>query len=123
MPFIKPKFKKAKKKCAYAGCKKHFMGVSSGVNPAKYCETHRNPKNRVIVTKERRKEVVGASSNQIIKHSYKLATVIQGKCQVEGCGRDFEILIIPNTYTYAKFCPEHRNEYKRERFLLNGKVN
>ena len=119
MPFILPKFKTAKKTCEFEGCTEVFMGVSSGINPSKYCEEHRKQKYKKGVEKIKVKHPIkeSISSNQIIKHSFKIATVIVGKCQLEGCGKDFEILVVPNTHIYPKYCEEHRNEFKRERFV------
>jgi hypothetical protein len=116
----KPKFKTSMKQCEYEGCEEVFEGVSSGCNPSKYCKEHKKFKyHKKTKMKKETKETI--SNNQNIKHSYKTATVIIGKCQLDGCGKDFEILVIPNIFVYPKYCPEHRNQFKRERFLqLNG---
>ena len=29
------------------------------------------------------------------------------------CGKDFDVLIMPNVYVYPKYCEDHRNEWKR----------
>lgn len=38
-------------------------------------------------------------------------------CALEGCNSQFEVKIYPRQYVYPKYCPEHRNEYKRIRHL------
>ena len=38
-------------------------------------------------------------------------------CELEGCDHQFEVKIYPRQYIYPKYCPEHRNEYKRIRHL------
>jgi hypothetical protein len=38
-------------------------------------------------------------------------------CALEGCDNQFEVKIYPRQYIYPKYCPEHRNEYKRIRHL------
>jgi hypothetical protein len=44
-------------------------------------------------------------------------TDIQKQCALEGCHTVFLIKIHPRQYVYPKYCPEHRNEYKRIRHL------
>ena len=38
-------------------------------------------------------------------------------CALEGCKQHFEIKIYPRQYIYPKYCPQHRNEYRRIRHL------
>ncbi len=38
-------------------------------------------------------------------------------CALEGCIHQFEVKIYPRQYIYPKYCPEHRNEYRRIRHL------
>ncbi len=38
-------------------------------------------------------------------------------CALEGCDHQFEVKIYPRQYVYPKYCPEHRNEYRRIRQL------
>jgi hypothetical protein len=38
-------------------------------------------------------------------------------CDLEGCTHQFEVKIYPRQYIYPKYCPEHRNEYRRIRHL------
>jgi hypothetical protein len=39
------------------------------------------------------------------------------RCDLEECANHFEIKIYPRQYVYPKYCPSHRNEYKRVRHL------
>lgn len=124
--FIKPSLKRAKGICQFAGCKEEYDAVIGG-NPSKYCMEHRKREYRKIIDKDKlkkekpKKEIQESTVNQIIKHSYKHPLVVVGECQLEGCGQKFDILIVPNTYIYPRYCPEHRNEFKRKRFL-HGKT-
>jgi len=38
-------------------------------------------------------------------------------CALEGCDHQFEVKVYPRQYIYPKYCPDHRNEYKRVRHL------
>jgi hypothetical protein len=38
-------------------------------------------------------------------------------CALEGCENQFEVKVYPRQYVYPKYCPVHRNEYKRVRHL------
>jgi hypothetical protein len=38
-------------------------------------------------------------------------------CALEGCEHQFEVKVYPRQYVYPKYCPEHRNEYRRVRHL------
>jgi hypothetical protein len=113
----KPRLKEFKKKCEFKGCKEKYTG--NIIN--KYCPEHRKQKYRKFIDKDKireKKEIKELSNpNQLIKHTYKQPTVIQGTCQLKGCGANFDLLIIPKTYIYPRFCQEHRCEYKRYRFL------
>ena len=116
---FKPKVKMVNKRCELEGCDIEFVGSIT----SKYCTEHRKSKYRKVIDKEKiekKKELRKCNNNQIIKHSFNESKVIQGTCQLEGCGKSFEILLIHNTYIYPKYCPEHRNEFKRERFLKYG---
>ena len=120
--YIKPRHKIEQKKCEFENCGKTFKGSSC----RKYCEEHRKPKyyTDLYKTPTKRKRKVLENVNQIIKHSFKEVKIIQGICQCEGCGKTFDILILPNIFTYPQYCPNHRNAFKRERFLAtNGKTN
>ena len=38
-------------------------------------------------------------------------------CALESCNNQFEVKVYPRQYVYPKYCPMHRNEYKRIRHL------
>lgn len=38
-------------------------------------------------------------------------------CALEACDNQFEVKVYPRQYIYPKYCPDHRNEYKRVRHL------
>jgi hypothetical protein len=38
-------------------------------------------------------------------------------CALGGCDNQFEVKVYPRQYVYPKYCPGHRNEYKRIRHL------
>lgn len=115
------------KRCAFPAtenkkCNKIFYGTARAI----YCMEHRKRKYRNHIDKMRGKgiEAEKKSNNQIINHTitdnkqvYKL------NCQVKGCGKEFIVELTPKIFIYPKYCEEHRNEYKRRRFLqLNEKT-
>ncbi len=53
-------------------------------------------------------------NNQILLHNYQAEVIKHCQCQLEGCDRDFAIVLIPNQILYPKFCPDHRSEWRRE---------
>jgi len=117
IPRRKKNEKLVQKPCQFPGCDKEFMGTGK----SKYCHEHRARKYRKIIDadKEIRKkaEEDAKNPNQRIEHNYTQTHVILMDCKLEGCGQTFEIKILPHTYVYPKYCPEHRNEFKRKNFL------
>lgn len=91
---------KKHKQCKEPGCKKMFWGI--GV--AKYCDKHRNPKNRA----KKKAEEPDHSKNIYFKHRLKEETVIEFFCQK--CGRSYRVKIEPKQYIY----PAHCNECRRD---------
>jgi hypothetical protein len=55
--------------------------------------------------------------NQTFKHTYTEVVTMVMDCALEGCTHQFEVKIYPRQFIYPKYCPEHRNEYKRIRHL------
>ncbi len=111
---IPKKARKAKpeeKKCENPGCENLFWGSHS----AKYCPIHRDPKNR---EKKQPKIEDVTRDNQIIEHENSEVTAIQASCALEGCSEQFEIRLYPKQYVYPKYCPEHRNDHKRRKHLM-----
>jgi hypothetical protein len=117
-----PKKKRAErlkqKQCVYPGCNNEFFGIGK----SKYCLEHRKVKYQKIIKQGEKiihKSEIG--SNQIIDHSYNNSQLLNLKCELEGCNKEFKIVLIPNTKVYPKYCPEHRNEYKRNLYLQRKK--
>jgi hypothetical protein len=102
------KFKE--KRCMYPGCDKIFHGI----HISKYCVEHR--KDRYRIRKRTKPEDVNLK-NQTIPHRYTTVVEQTMTCALEQCENQFSIKIFPRQYIYPKFCPDHRNEYRRERHL------
>jgi len=105
---IKKKTNKRKiKNCQYPGCGKEYIGHPI----TKFCDYHQNVKNR----KSEKKIVIAEEENRIINHKFKDIFVKTYKCSL--CKEKYEINLIPKQYIYPRFCPSHRNKFKRELFL------
>ena len=109
-----PKYKKKKriklKVCQEPGCGREFWGHPI----AKYCELHRDIKQR----QKQKKDIENIESKNIIfRHNYAEAMDLEFKCCLEGCNNTFTIRIFPKQYVYPRFCMEHRNDFKRANFL------
>jgi len=92
----------------------------------KYCTEHKKRKYRKIIDagkiEAKRAAAAALSPNQTLKHHYNEAIILSMKCQLPGCENEFEIKVFPNIFLYPKYCPEHRNEYKRQRFLETNSI-
>jgi len=104
----KPKLRE--KKCAYQGCENTFYGIHA----AKYCTVHRDPATR---PKEKPPVQDVTVNNMVIEHTNTVVQTMMVKCGLEGCNNQFEIKLYPKQYVYPKYCPEHRNEHKRNSHL------
>ena len=113
----KRKEKLKEKLCAYPGCEVIFFGTGK----SKYCPEHRQKKYRAVLDKhiieERERRRIEENPNQAIKHSYIDAQTLKLVCDVPECCNEFEIKIIKGVYVYPKYCPEHRNEHRRNMFI------
>lgn len=109
-----PKYKKKKriklKVCQEPGCGKQFWGHPI----AKYCDEHRDIKNR---QKQKKDSESVEANNMIFRHNFAYATNVDFKCCLEGCENLFTINVFPKLFVYPRFCEEHRNPYKRSNFL------
>ena len=47
----------------------------------------------------------------------------QYTCALDGCTKEFEVRVWPFVRIYPKYCEEHRNEYKRKRFIKLRKLD
>ena len=107
----KHKTQKLKEKtCQFPDCGTIFIGKGK----AKYCDEHRKAKYR--------KELYKQNDNNgeaivRIEHNELYAKRVERECGLEGCDCSFEILLVPRVYEYPRYCEEHRNSYKRERFM------
>jgi hypothetical protein len=110
LPKSRRRQKLREKKCQYPGCGKIFFGI----HISKYCPEHRQDRYRI---RKRTKPEDVNIKNQTFKHNYSEVIVMVLNCALEGCDNQFEVKIYPRQYIYPKFCPEHRNEYKRIRHL------
>ncbi len=109
-----PKYKKKKREklkiCQEPGCGREFWGHPI----AKYCELHRDIRSRK--RKKRVYEKVDVK-NQIFTHKFYEVTDVEFTCQLPGCNQKYVIRVFPKQHIYPKYCPEHRNEFKRDSFL------
>lgn len=110
-----PKYKKKKriklKVCQYPDCKKDFWGHPI----AKYCELHRDIKQRQIKKKDQ--EPLEAR-NMVFRHNYIDVCELPFLCCLPGCTEEFTLKIFPKQYVYPRFCMQHRNDYKRKHFQM-----
>jgi stress-induced morphogen len=98
------------KQCLYPGCATAYFGYPN----TKYCPEHRKAKHRI--KKQIEPENVNIQ-NQTLHHDYTKAVTQVLTCAFEGCSSQFEIMVYPRQYIYPKYCPEHRNEYRRIQLL------
>ncbi len=114
-----PKYKKKKrlkhKVCQEPGCGREFIGHPI----AKYCELHRNISNRT--RKVKTYEAVDVK-NFIFKHAFTEVTTIEFPCRLPKCNQKYAVKLFPKQYIYPKFCLEHRNEFKREKFMKENGI-
>ena len=110
LPKSRRRQKLREKKCQYPGCGKIFFGI----HISKYCPEHRQDRYRI---RKRTKPEDVNIKNQTFKHNYTEVITMVLDCALEGCDNQFEVKIYPRQYIYPKYCPEHRNEYKRVRHL------
>ena len=112
-----PKYKKKKriklKICQYCG--KEFWGHPI----AKYCELHRDVKQR---EKTKKSPEPGDSNNKT--HSHELIEVVEETwtCELDGCDKTYVVKIFPKQYVYPRFCDEHRNEFRRRNWIRQKQI-
>ena len=95
--------------CAVPGCCAEFYGSPL----RKYCDLHRNPRNR---PKTKRELEPITAKNQIFPHHFFHATQVSFKCALDGCENLFPVTVYPRIFVYPKYCPEHRTIHRREHF-------
>jgi hypothetical protein len=113
-----PKYKKKKriklKICQYCG--KEFWGHPI----AKYCELHRDVKQR---EKTKKSPEPGDSNNKTYSHD--LVEVVEESwiCELDGCGKSYVVKVFPKQYVYPRFCEEHRNEFRRRNYIRQKQID
>ena len=109
-----PKYKKKKriklKVCQEPGCGREFWGHPI----AKYCELHRDIKQR---QKQKKEFDSIESKNMLFRHAYTDVVEIKFQCCLPGCKSEFAIKVFPKQFLYPRFCLDHRNDFKRANFL------
>ncbi len=120
-----PRYKKdeqrKEKQCKFPGCEATFIGTGKSC----YCLIHRDRMFRKFIDadkiKEKKEKIVeNANVNKIIEHTFHAS--VEEKHQCELCNEEFIITVIPGVKIYPKYCPEHRNEYKRKLYIERQKV-
>ena len=92
------------KQCKEPGCKEMFYGI--GVT--KYCEKHRDPKNRY-----KAKEVVSNHNKNIyITHKFTDDVLVEVSCKF--CGVPYRIKLEPKLYIYSGCCDKCRSKPQGE---------
>ncbi len=105
------------KVCQFPRCETIFYGTGA----SKYCVEHRKRSYRKVIDGNKKSEIEKYTNNQVIKQGFCETQDIEMQCGLEGCVNKFTFKVFPSVYIYPKYCEEHRNEYKRKRFLqLNG---
>jgi hypothetical protein len=54
--------------------------------------------------------------NQILTHNFQVSIRRQCVCALDGCTSTFELTLFPHQIVYPKYCPDHRNSWRREHF-------
>lgn len=106
-----PKYKKKKriKLKICQECGKEFWGHPI----AKYCEQHRDIKQR----QKQKKNVESVEArNMVFRHNYTEVLELPFKCCLEGCNDVFWVKVFPKQFVYPRFCMAHRNDFKRANF-------
>jgi hypothetical protein len=113
-----PKYKKKKriklKICQYCG--KEFWGHPI----AKYCELHRDVKQR---EKTKKSPEPGDSNNKTYQHDFIEVVEENWICELDGCGKDYVVKIFPKQFVYPRFCEEHRNEFRRRNWIRQKQLD
>lgn len=113
------------KRCAFVDeddkrCKTIFFGIGK----AKFCILHRQPKFRKIIDREKiaakKKAIIENTANFTMKHKHVQAVEINRNC--DACNEEYTLMLYPSIYIYPKYCPAHRNEWKRKYYLSQKKA-
>jgi hypothetical protein len=125
IPKKKKKERLIEKHCMFVNeenvrCKTIFFGTGK----SKFCKLHRQPKYRKIIDRDKiiakKKAIIENTANIVINHKYTDAVEITRNCNC--CGIPYEIILYPSTYIYSRFCPNHRNFWKRILYIKTIKI-
>ncbi len=109
-----PKYKKKKriklKICQEPGCGREFWGHPI----AKYCELHRDIKQRAKHKKEFESVDV---KNMVFKHNYTEVLDLEFCCCLDGCDNKYIVKVFPKQFVYPRYCLENRNDFRRANFI------
>lgn len=114
----RPKFTTHLGACKFPGCQEQFM-VHCGFGRARlYCDEHRREKYR------KEKDILfglhrfgdnGPNPNCLQNPGVLYAkSIIELNCAC--CGKPYRVELIPKVSEYTRYCPEHRNHFKREMY-------
>ena len=104
-------YQKLKEKvCEFPDCTTVFIARGK----AKYCEEHRKPKYRKDLYKQNDNNGDGVKhfAHDSVCSSREIMT-----CSLKGCDNTYEVILTPRLFEYPSYCDEHRNPYKRKRFM------
>ncbi|MCL2283205.1 MAG: hypothetical protein FWC26_07800 [Fibromonadales bacterium] len=111
LPKYNPKKRRVTlKKCQEPGCGCEFWGHPI----AKYCEAHKDFK-----TRQKTKKLSDSLEvrNMFFKHCYSDMIEVKFRCCLDGCNSVFLVKILPKQFIYPRFCPIHRNDFKRVNYI------
>jgi len=115
LPQYQKKNRSVLKICREPGCGKQYVGHPI----SKYCEYHRVLGNRTRKVQVYEKVNV---KNFVFDHNFTEVANIQRVCDVPGCGKEYAIKVLPKQHVYPRYCEEHRNDFKRQRFVERKEI-
>jgi hypothetical protein len=128
MELAKSRKKMAWRECAYASCSNTFYGSQF----QKYCNDSRCKEMREAAKPRVRKKDKDADNRVIPKIVlFRAISMKKGtlwlKCQARDasgkrCGKRFSVNLNARQSVYPKFCEDHRNAYKRKRYMLSREI-
>ena len=101
------------KYCVFPGCGVEYVGRGK----SKYCPEHSKAKYRKVLYKQNDNNGEGIVR---IEHTEFYAKSVTRTCGLEGCNNEYDIILLPQLYEYPAYCEEHRNSFKRERFIKDN---
>ena len=114
------------RQCQFPGCDEVFTIVGGGKD--KYCPEHKKKKYRselysvpkdVSAVNDINGNPLHPKDVNVIK-KFDCTKAFKTELICECCKKPYDVLALPSESMYPKYCPEHRNEYKRNRYLLSN---